>query len=85
MGNMKSYSSTYDLRVLEYLTIFGTEVLNAIFSSVLREFETSNDKDTNKCLLYTSIRTNKWRKFILKLFRHISVLMHHLKGVSKLC
>ena len=32
-----------------------------------------------------NICTNKWRKFILKLLRHTSVLIHHLQGVSKMC
>jgi len=27
----------------------------------------------------------KWCKFILKLLRHVSMLMHNLQGVSKLC
>jgi hypothetical protein len=39
----------------------------------------------SKCLLYTNICTNKQRKFILKLLRHVSVLIHHLQGVYKLC
>ena len=37
-----------------------------------------------KCLLYTNIRTNKWCKFILTLFRHVLVFIHHLQGVYKL-
>jgi hypothetical protein len=36
----------------------------------------------NTCLLYTNICTCK---FILKLLRHVSVLMHHLQGVYNLC
>jgi hypothetical protein len=52
---MKSYSSACDLRPLEYVTIFGTEFHNAIFSWVLQEFETSNDKNANISLLYTKI------------------------------
>ena len=33
----------------------------------------------------TCICTNKWRKFILKLLRHVSVLIHRLQGIYKLC
>ena len=36
---------------------------------------------SNNCFLYTNICTNKWCKFILKLLRHVSVLIHHLQGV----
>jgi len=54
---MKSYSSACELRVLEYVNIFRTEVQIAICSSVLREYETSDDRDTNKCLC-TNICTN---------------------------
>jgi len=38
----------------------------------------------NKCLLYTNIFTNKWCKFILKLLRHVSTLIHHLQEF-KIC
>ena len=34
----------------------------------------------NKCSLYTNIRTNKYCKFILKLLRHVSALIHRLQG-----
>jgi len=36
-------------------------------------------------LLYTNICTNKYCKFILKLLRHVTVLIHHLQGVYKFC
>jgi len=36
----------------------------------------------NKCLLCINICTNKWCKFILKLLRHVSVLIHHLESLQ---
>ena len=39
----------------------------------------------NKHLLYANICTNKWCKFMLKILGHVSVLIHHLQGVYKLC
>ena len=39
----------------------------------------------NKCLLYTNKCTSKWCKFVLKLLRQVSVLIHHPQGVWNLC
>jgi hypothetical protein len=33
------------------------------------------------CSLYSNVYTNKQCKLILKLLRHVSVLIHHLQGV----
>jgi hypothetical protein len=35
-----------------------------------------------QCVLYTNICTNKYCKCILKLLRLVSVLIHHLQGVT---
>ena len=34
-----------------------------------------------QCLLYTDICTNKYSTVTLKVLRHVSVLIHHLRGV----
>ena len=40
----------------------------------------NKDVDIN-VYLYINICIYKWCKFILKLLRHVSVLIHHLQGV----
>jgi hypothetical protein len=73
-------TATFALHNINRL-VFITEV-ESVYCAVRTE---SLYKPGTFRLLYTNICTNKYGKFILKLLRHVSVLIHHLQGVYRLC
>jgi len=53
-------------------------LVNDIFPVFIHYFTRINLKSVIDCLLYTNTRTNEQCKFVLKLLRHVSVLIYHL-------